>query len=122
VGIERPEARAASRIGWVVRLADAALATSGDYRTFFEWEGQRHSHVIDPRSGHPVAHRLVSVSVLAPEAARADAWATALLVLGPEAGWRVAEQEELAALFVVDRDGAGLEARATRALEPHRER
>lgn len=120
VGIERPEPGAGA-IGWVVALADASLATSGDYRRFFEWEGRRRSHVIDPRSGRPVEHDLVSVSVLAAQAARADAWATALLVLGPEAGWRVAEREGLAVLFVRDRGGR-LEARGNPALDWHRVR
>lgn len=118
VGIERPEP-GARRIGWVVGLADAGLATSGDYRRYFEWQGRRYSHVIDPRSGYPVEHDLVSVSVLAPEAAYADAWATALLVLGPEAGWRVAEREGLAVLFVRGRDER-LEVRATPAMERRR--
>jgi hypothetical protein len=68
----------------VLALEDAALATSGDYRNRVTWRGRGHSHVIDPRSGRPVQHPLVSVSVLAREAARADAWATALLVLGPD--------------------------------------
>jgi thiamine biosynthesis lipoprotein len=117
VGIERPEP-GPSRIGWTVALADAALASAGDYRRYFEWRGRRYSHVIDPRSGRPVDHGLVSVSVLAAEAAWADAWATALLVLGPEAGARVATREGLAVLFLLDR-GVGLETRATPALEPH---
>jgi thiamine biosynthesis lipoprotein len=115
VGIERPVPEA-TRIGWTVRLADAALATSGDYRQFFEWRGRRLSHVIDPRSGRPVEHGLDAVSVIAPSAARADAWATALLVLGPEAGPRVAEREGLAALFASERDGA-LETHATADFE-----
>lgn len=118
VGVERPEP-GPSRIGWTLALVDVSLASSGDYRRYFEWRGRRYSHVIDPRSGLPVHHGLVSVSVLAPDAARADAWATALLVLGPEAGPRVATREGLAVLFVLDR-GARLETRATPALEPYR--
>jgi thiamine biosynthesis lipoprotein len=117
VGIERPEP-GPSRVGWTLALADVALASAGDYRRYFEWQGRRYSHAIDPRSGRPVDHSLVSVSVLAPDAARADAWATALLVLGPEAGLDVATREGLAVLFVLDR-GAGLETRTTKALEPH---
>jgi thiamine biosynthesis lipoprotein len=117
VGIERPQP-GPSRMGWTLALADAALASAGDYRRYFEWRGRRYSHAIDPRSGRPVDHALVSVSVLAPDAAWADAWATALLVLGPEAGARVATREGLAVLFVLDR-GAGLETQATPALEPY---
>jgi thiamine biosynthesis lipoprotein len=119
VGVERPEA-GPQRVGWVVTLADAALATSGTTRNEVTWPGEAgpHTHVIDPRSGRPVEHDLVSVSVLAEDAARADAWATALLVLGPDAGPQIAERERLAALFV-SRRGGGLEARATPAMEAH---
>jgi FAD:protein FMN transferase len=118
VGVERPEA-GPSRVGWVVGLDDAALATSGLQRKFFVFSGRRYAHILDPRTGWPVQDALASVSVLAPDAARADAWATALLVLGSEEGWRVARLRGLAVLFVTERDGR-LEARATPALERHR--
>lgn len=118
VGIERPH-DGPVEVGWRVGLADAALATSGAHRQAFRWRGRRFSHVLDPRTGRPVTHALVSVSVLSREALAADAWATALLVLGPEAGWRVAEREGLAVLFVIAGD-AGLEVRATPDLERHR--
>jgi len=104
VGIERP-APGRSRVAWELGLADAALATSGDYRHYLEAHGRRLAHVIDPRTGRPATHGLVSVSVLAGEALQADAWATALLVLGPEEGAALAEREGLAVLFVRERDG-----------------
>lgn len=85
---------------------DIALATSGDYRNFFEHEGRRYSHAIDPLTGQSVRHRLASVTVLADTVSDADAWATALLVLGDEAGPRIAEEERIAALFLL-RDGEG---------------
>ncbi|HKJ25470.1 MAG TPA: FAD:protein FMN transferase [Myxococcota bacterium] len=107
------------RAGWPLGLRDAALATSGDYRDAFVWRGRRYSHILDPRTGRPVEHDLVSVSVLAAEALHADAWATALLVLGPEDGWRVAEREGLAVLFV--REGAaGFAVQASPAFDRHR--
>jgi len=118
VGIERPEP-GESRIAWQLGLADAALATSGDYRRYLEWEGRRLPHVIDPRTGRPVGHGTVSVSVLAAEAARADAWATALLVLGAEQGAAVAEREGLAVLFVRERGGR-LETTTTGGFERQR--
>ncbi len=118
VGIERP-APGATHVEWQLGLADAALATSGDYHRFLEWKGRRLSHVIDPRTGRPVAHGLVSVSVLAPEAARADAWATALLVLGAEEGVTVAEREGLAVLFVRQREGR-FETTTTGGFDRHR--
>jgi thiamine biosynthesis lipoprotein len=99
IAVERPEPnrRAVLR---VVALADLAMATSGDYRNFFELEGRRWSHTIDPATGRPVDHALASVTVLAERCAEADAWATALLVLGPEKGLAMAEERDLAALFV----------------------
>jgi thiamine biosynthesis lipoprotein len=116
--VEEPRA-GPSRVGWTVGLRDAALATSGDYRNAFVWHGRRFSHVLDPRTGRPVEHDLVSVSVLAAEALHADAWATALLVLGPDEGWRVAEREGLAVLFVRE-DANGFAAQASPAFDRHR--
>jgi thiamine biosynthesis lipoprotein len=76
------------------------MATSGDYRNYYERDGQRFSHTIDPRTGRPVAHELASVTVIHPEAARADALATALNVLGPEEGLALARANDLAAYFI----------------------
>lgn len=115
VGIEEP-APGASRVAWQLGLADAALATSGDYRRYLAWGGKRLPHVIDPRTGRPAAQGVVSVSVLAAEAARADAWATALLVLGAEQGVAVAEREGLAVHFVHERGGR-LETTTTGAFD-----
>jgi thiamine biosynthesis lipoprotein len=99
IAIERPdtERRAIFR---VVALQDLGMATSGDYRNFFEVDGERYSHTIDPASGRPVGHRLASVTVLADAAMDADAWATALLVLGPERGMALADAQGIAALFI----------------------
>jgi len=78
-----------------------AVATSGDYRKFFEKNGRRYSHTIDPVTGGPVGHGLASVTVLHPSAAMADALATGLTVLGPDRGAAWAEEHGLAALFLV---------------------
>jgi len=104
IGVEKPVPgrRAIQR---VVRLNDAAIATSGDYRIFFESGGARYTHIIDPRTGLPVTHNLASVTVVAPTTMAADAWSTALMVLGPDHGLRLAEHLELAALFIVKTDG-----------------
>jgi thiamine biosynthesis lipoprotein len=80
------------------------VATSGDYRNYFEADGQRYSHTIDPRTGYPVAHELVSVTVVHPSAMMADAWATALTVLGPDEALAVAQEQGLAVYFI-QRDG-----------------
>lgn len=116
LGIERPDGTLAARtVQEVVPLRDGALATSGDYRNYREQDGVRISHTIDPRSGRPIAHRLASVSVIHRTAALADAWATALNVLGPDEGLALAEREGLAALFLV-RDEGGFVPRPTTAF------
>ncbi|MBN2309227.1 MAG: FAD:protein FMN transferase [Candidatus Hydrogenedentes bacterium] len=105
IGIEKPDA-AGRTVERVVPMSGQALATSGDYRNYYEVDGNRLSHTIDPRTGRPITHHLASVSVLHDECAMADAYATALMVLGPEEGFALAEKLGLAALFIV-RDGPG---------------
>lgn len=99
IAIERPDSstREAEK---GVSLSDVGLATSGDYRNFFVIDGQRFSHSIDPRRGYPVAHDLVSVTVIHPSAMIADAWATALVVLGYEDAMAVAQEQGLAVYFI----------------------
>jgi len=108
IGIESPVAGVRS-LQRVVGLGDKAMATSGDYRNYFEADGVRYSHMIDPRTGRPIAHRLASVTVLDPSCMRADAWATALTVLGPEEGYALAEKEDLPVLLVVKGDNEFVE-------------
>lgn len=98
-----------------VALHGLSVATSGDYRRFFERGGRRYAHTIDPRTGWPIDNQVVSVSVLHREAMRADAWATALTVLGP-AGMTLAEQQGLAA-HMVTREGGGVSERISPALQ-----
>lgn len=90
----------------LVALHGLSVATSGDYRRFRDTGSGRMAHTIDPRTGHPTRSPLVSVSVLAAECIEADAWATALIVLGPEGGLEAAERHGLAAHLVV-REGDG---------------
>lgn len=92
----------------------AAVITSGTYRNFFDAEGTRYSHILDPRTGRPVTHDLVSVTVLSADATSAAAWATALLCLGAEAAGATAARENVAALMYV-RDG---ESRTTERTTP----
>ncbi|NIJ22300.1 thiamine biosynthesis lipoprotein [Sphingomonas naasensis] len=84
-----------------VALHGLAIATSGDYRRHFEEGGRRYAHTLDPRSGAPLDNGVASVTVLHAECMRADAWATALSVLGPEAAPAVAAREGLAMHMVV---------------------
>ena len=80
--------------------SDESMATSGDYRNFFTSEGQRYSHTIDPRTTSPVKHDLASVSVVAKSCMVADAWATAISVLGPDQGIELAREEDLSVLLI----------------------
>lgn len=96
----------------VIRLTNTGAATSGDYRNYFEYEGRRYSHTIDPRTGRPISHSLTAVTVVHESTAYADATATALLVLGPEEGMSLANDLHLAAYFAV-MTPAGLEYRSS---------
>ena len=84
----------------VLALHGLAVATSGDYRRYFEHDGVRYAHTIDPRSGMPVKHGLASVTVVHAHCMAADAWSTALTVLGSEQGLALANRLGLAARFV----------------------
>jgi thiamine biosynthesis lipoprotein len=96
----------------ILRLTNRGVATSGDYRNYYEHEGTRYSHTIDARSGRPVSHALAAVTVIGPSAAFADGMATALLVLGPEAGPALAEKLGVAGYFLV-RGHTGVEELTT---------
>ncbi|MEM7520565.1 MAG: FAD:protein FMN transferase [Pseudomonadota bacterium] len=102
IGIETPEARD-SGVFDVVGVSNHGLASSGDYRNYFERDGKRFSHVIDPTTGRPIEHTTASATVIAENAMLADAWATAMLTLGSEQGLAIAEAEGVAVMFV-DRD------------------
>ena len=109
LAIERPDAMP-QRALHVLPLSGKSLATSGDYRNYFMHLGRRYSHEIDPRTAEPVHHALASVSVVADDCMHADAWSTALFVLGPERGLMAATRHGLAAYFVVrQEDGTFLE-------------
>lgn len=115
IGIERPDAMP-QRAHFVVPLSGAAMATSGDYRIWFEHGGRRYCHEIDPATGAPIDHALASVTVVAPDCMRADAWATALIVLGAARGRALAQQQGLAAYFLVRLPGGALEEVRTPAF------
>ena len=107
IGVERPDSTGRS-VHRILQLSDTAVATSGSYRNFREAGGQRFGHVLDPRTGRPAANRVVSATVLDPSAMRADALATALLVLGESEGMALAEREDLAVLLLVEGAGESL--------------
>jgi thiamine biosynthesis lipoprotein len=120
VAIERPDA-GLRVVHEAFDLRELAMATSGDYRNYYERDGLRISHTLDPRTGAPIRHELASVTVLDPSAARADALATAINVLGPDAGYDLAEREGLAAYLLVRRAPGEFEARITPAFERARD-
>lgn len=100
----------------IVALHDLAVATSGDYRRFFDHNGRRYAHTLDPATGAPTANPTVSVTVLAKDCISADAWATALTVMAPDAALAFAAEHGLAAL-IVSKGPGGLEERLSPALQ-----
>lgn len=116
LAIERPDVMPQQALR-IVPLSGHALATSGDYRNFFVHGGRRYSHEIDPVSAAPVQHALASVSVVADSCMAADAWSTALFVLGPERGPQIAAQQGLAAHFVLRQGDGHLIERSSPAFD-----
>jgi thiamine biosynthesis lipoprotein len=93
----------------IIEVKDVGIATSGDYRNYFEENGIRFSHTIDPATGKPINHRLASVTVLAEDCAKADALATAMMVLGPDQAETYAEQQGVEALLIIKSDDGFIE-------------
>lgn len=106
VAIEKPSF-GKREVAGVMELQNAAIATSGDYRHWIEIEGQRYAHTIDPKAAQPLSNCLAAVTVLMPTCMLADAWATALLVLGEKDGVALARKLGIDALFVL-REGSFL--------------
>ena len=99
VGIESPGEKKGNQL--VLNLTGQAMATSGTYRNFYYKERKKLTHIIDPQTGRPVTHHLLSVTVIAEDCLSADAWATALMVLGEEKGMAIAQNNNLKAYFIV---------------------
>jgi len=115
IAIEAPrdDQRVAQKI---VELDGMGVSTSGDYRNYFERDGRRYSHTLDPQSGQPIEHHLAAVTVIDKSTLRADGLSTALMVLGPEKGLALAERNGIAAFFVV-REGQGFVTTSTKAFD-----
>lgn len=119
VAIEMPTQHAddARSIQAVVSLQDMAISTSGSYRKFYEENGIRYSHTIDPSTGYPVKHTLLSVSVLAKDCMTADAYATALMVMGLEKGKAFLENHpKMDAYFIYSSPDGGLKTYYTKGF------
>jgi thiamine biosynthesis lipoprotein len=115
VELERPPTASGGDVT-VVALHDLSVATSGDYRRFFDHAGRRYAHTLDPVTGAPTTNPTVSVTVLAKDCMSADAWATALTVMGPDDALAFAAEHDLAAL-IVSRSADGLDERLSPALQ-----
>jgi thiamine biosynthesis lipoprotein len=107
VGIATPTAEGG--LQKVVEVEDLAMATSGDYHNYFEKNGKRYSHTIDPRTGKPITHRLASVSVMHRDCAYADALATAINVMGPDKGFAFALEQNLPVFLLIKSDNGFVE-------------
>jgi len=116
VGIQQPDV-AGEVVAVAYPLKDRSIATSGDYRSFFEYEGKRYSHTIDPRTARPVTHQLASVTVLADDCMTADAMATTMSVLGDKEGLDFARRVGLDTLLMIRGAGGEISMLATGAFE-----
>ena len=110
IGINKPQKDAAiNAVYKVVSLSNKAFATSGDYRNFFEIDGVRYSHIIDPRSGYPVSNGIVGVSIIANNCTLADGLATAIMVMGVERGLPLVNRlDDVEGLIVVEKPDGSL--------------
>jgi thiamine biosynthesis lipoprotein len=117
VGIERP-VEGGHVLGETVALANRAIATCGTTENFFVQDGRHYPHVIDPKTARPVEHPAMAASVVADTTMEADAWATALVVLGSERGYSLAQARGLAALLVTA-SGSTFDVRVTDAFRTH---
>lgn len=117
IAVEKPlpGERTMHKVVTMPKETPMAVMTSGTYRHYFDVKGQRYSHILDARTGRPVAHDLVAVSVFHEDPTVADAWSTALLCLGQEEGMKLADAEKLQAMFIQQQGTEFVESK-TRAL------
>ena len=117
IAVEKPDVF--QRIPFkAIDVVNLGMATSGDYRNYFEIDGVRFSHTIDPTTGRPITHNVASVTVLAQTTAMADGYATAINVMGADAGLAMAERQQLAVLVIIKGE-LGFEERYTTAFESY---
>ena len=105
IAIEKPQAEQRS-VQQIISIGNNAVATSGDYRIYYEQDGTRYSHLIDPSTGYPITHNLVSVTVIHPSSMTADGLATALIVMGKEKAIVLAKKYNIAVFLITkEKDG-----------------
>ncbi|MBY8230993.1 FAD:protein FMN transferase [Vibrio fluvialis] len=117
IAVEKPTVDERS-IQEIIEPGDMAIATSGDYRNYFERDGVRYSHIINPQTGRPIHNRVVSVTVLDKSCMTADGLATGLMVLGDEKGIEIAEQSHIPVFMIVKTDD-GFKEIASSAFKPY---
>src|SRR5690606_23748044 len=119
VGIDKPVDLNSNReLKAIIDLNNKALATSGNYRKFYEVDGEKFPHTIDPQTGYPVRHNLLSATVIHKTAALADAYATALMVMGVEKAKEfLSEHPEMEAYLIYDEKNDGLKEYYTIGME-----
>lgn len=105
VAIESPDSERRS-VYKILEVSEGSMATSGDYRNFFEQDGMRYSHTLDPQTGYPIRHDLVSATVMGERSVLSDAYATAFMVMGAEAAMALASYQDLA-VYLIQRNGEG---------------
>jgi thiamine biosynthesis lipoprotein len=105
IAVEKPTAEG-QQVQQVIELDTIAMATSGDYRNYYEEDGERFSHIVDPRTGYPIKHKLASATVLHESTMTADGYATAMMVLGTEASLALAKEQNLA-IMLIEKQGQG---------------
>ncbi|MGL5947697.1 MAG: FAD:protein FMN transferase [Aeromonas sp.] len=117
IAIEQPS-DGTTRAAQVIAPGQMAIATSGDYRNYYELEGKRLSHTIDPRSGRPILHNMASVTVLQPSAMTADGLATAFMVMGPNAALSYADKHHIP-VFILLKEGDGFVSKHSKTFAPY---
>lgn len=119
IAIEQPDAPLGQRqVHRIIEPGNNGMATSGDYRIFYEMDGETYTHLIDPATGKPVKHDLVSVTVLHPSAMTADGLATALTVMGTKRAQAYAEEHNLA-VYLISKSDNGLVTYSSPAFAPY---
>ena len=114
IAVERPlpGEQVMQKIITMPKESPMAVMTSGTYRHYFDHEGKRYSHILDARTGRPVTHNLVSITIIHDDPTIADAWDTALLCLGQKEGMKVANAEKIPALFIQQQGNELIESRS----------
>jgi thiamine biosynthesis lipoprotein len=110
IGVDKPiddSLALKTSIMTTLRLSDVALATSGNYRNFYYKNGKKYAHTIDPHTGYPVQHSILSTTVLAPTCAEADGFATSFMVLGLEKTKKVLSHHPELNVYIIYADSKG---------------